>query len=96
MYRTVSVRIAGLRLASSSETLQFVSQCTYFGTILITALGYDKQSSVGNRGNSLRLEVTKVLPERCQVKGLLPSLVHFSGKNATIETRQLGKKSQAG
>ena len=95
MYRTVSVRIAGLRLASSSETLQFVSQCTYFGTILITALGYDKQSSVGNRGNSLRLEVTKVLPERCQVKGLLPSLVHFPSEDTAIEAGELSKKPQA-
>lgn len=40
--------------------------------------------------------MTKVFSERRQVKGLLPSLVHFSRKNATIEARQLGEKSQAG
>jgi hypothetical protein len=39
--------------------------------------------------------MSKVLSERRQVKGLLSSLVHFSRKNAPIETRQLGKKSQA-
>ena len=61
-----------------------------FEPILTTVLA--KQSVILRRWreNLLSFEVAKVLSERRQVKGLLPSLVDLSRKHATIEARQLG------